>query len=111
MKRLLLVLPLLATGCAKATEPAALRYEGHYSWGFEVNGFQPCGSSESWWVTEGDLHARYRQVAGRDYEPVYVVLRGEAGPPGKFGHLGAYARELAVREVVEMRAARDGDCR
>jgi hypothetical protein len=111
MRQLLLALPLLIGGCAKTiTDPAAVVYEGFYTWGFEVNAFQPCGSEESWWVTEGDLSARHREIA-QDYQPVFVVLAGEAGPPGKYGHMGAYSREIAVKEVLEMRAAREADCK
>lgn len=112
MKKTLPILALLLSACATSvTDGDPRRLEGHYTWGFEANGFRPCGSTESWWVTEGDLHTRYAAVAGRDYEPVYVELVGEAGPTGEYGHLGAYTRELAVKQVLEMRPARDGDCR
>lgn len=112
MKKTLLFLPLLLSGCATTiTDTAATVHEGFYTWGFEVNGFQPCGSEESWWVTGGDLHTRYQAVASNDYEPVFVRLAGIAGPEGEYGHLGAYSREIAVEEVFEMRPAREGDCR
>lgn len=111
MRNLLLALPLLLGACASATGPAAERHRGLYTWGFEVSGFQPCGSSESWWVTAGDLYPRYREVATADYQPVYVEVTGEVGPPGRYGHMGAYSREIAVRDVAVMRPLREGDCR
>lgn len=111
MRLLLLALPLLLAGCVKTiTDPAAVVYEGFYAWGFEVSSFQPCENDESWWVTGGDLTSRYREIATQDYQPVFVVLAGEAGPPGSYGHMGAYSREIAVREVLEMRPVREGDC-
>ena len=111
MRKLLLVLPLLFGACASVTDPGAERYRGLYTWGFEVSGFQPCGSSESWWVTAGDLHTRYREVATADYQPVYVEVTGEVGAAGRYGHMGAYTREIAVRSVAVMRPVRDSDCR
>ncbi len=111
MQKSLFLMPLLLSACATTTHPAAGRYEGFYTWGFEVSGFQPCGSTESWWVTGGDLQSRYDEVATRAYEPVYVEVTAEVGPEGKFGHLGASSREVEVKEVLEMRAARATDCR
>jgi len=112
MKKTLLFLPLLLGACASSITDARMeRYEGFYTWGFEENGFRPCGSEESWWVTEGDLHSRYADVASQQYEAVYVELSGTVGPEGEYGHLGAYSRELAVEELHEMRPAQAGDCR
>ena len=111
MRTILLALPLLLGACAAVTDPAAERYEGVYTSGFEVNGFQPCGSKDSWWVTEGDLHTRYKAVATQDYEPVYVEVAADVGPTGKFGHMGAYTREIAVKDVIVMRPLRDSDCK
>lgn len=109
------VLPLLslalAGACAFTGPGASTEYAGVYSQGFEVDSFQPCGSPEQWWVTRGEeLRERYRQVATRPYEEVYVVVRGRVGPPGHYGHMGAYARELSVDEVVQVRPAPRGRC-
>lgn len=96
-------LAALATGCATlATDPAE-EIAGIYESGFEVDAFRPCNEDEAWWVAEGEeLRRRYRETVTRDYQPVYVVVRGEVGPRGAFGHMGAYDRELRVREVVEL---------
>ena len=103
---------LLLTGCVTAaTGPDDRQFAGFYASGFEVESFRPCGSQEQWWVTEAQaLRARYAEVAATPYQEVYVVIRGEAGPEGRYGHLAAYQREVAVREVLELRAAREGDC-
>lgn len=108
-----LALALGLAGCAGvSTGPGETELRGHYSWGFEVSSFQPCGAEESWWVAaDAGLGQRYLEITTRQYDRVYVELRGEVGPEGKFGHLGAYPRELNVREVVEVRAAGANDCR
>ena len=114
MKRwTILALPLALGACVSAItgtgSPALLR--GHYSQGFEVDAFRECGSDESWWVTQaGPLRERYRALNPSQYQSVYVELRGEAGPRGQYGHLGQYRRELAVSEVMIIRAEAEGDC-
>lgn len=108
---LIIAAALAASGCASTTGPANGRLAGHYSQGFEVDAFRPCGSQESWWVTDGeDLRRRYRELDVPPYEPVYVELRGTVGPDGSWGHLGIYRRELAVTEVLVARTATAGDC-
>ena len=99
-------------GCASSlTGAGGDRLSGHYSEGFEVDAFRPCGSEATWWVTEGDgLRRRYRALASKPYEEVYVELTGRAGPVGTFGHMGAYERELQVEEVLTIRPATDRDC-
>ena len=88
------------------------RYSGHYTVQWEEQSFQPCGSSEKWWVSDpGPLLPRYRELVKGEYGTVYVTVRAEVTGRGQFGHLGMFPRAAAVREVVEARAATDGDCR
>lgn len=112
MRKAMLTLVLALAGCATLTDATASReYTGLYASGFEVEGFVPCGTEESWWVAGGEeLRERYREVATRPYEAVYVVVRGEVGPEGRYGHLGAYPREIEVSDLVEIRPARPGEC-
>jgi len=113
MKRaMILAATLVASGCtASVSGPESGRYTGLYSQGFEVDSFQPCGSRESWWVTDGEeLRRRYRAIATAQYQQVYVELRGTIGPEGKYGHMGAHTRELSVQEVLTIREARQTDC-
>ncbi len=88
-------------------------WEGSFSYGFETVSFKPCGLAEQWWVT-GDalqnLTQQYSQLTSKEYEPVYVRLRGKASELRTYGHLGAYAREFQVAQVLEARARRAGDC-
>lgn len=112
MRTFAFALPLLLAGCPmSSTAPEPQRYEGFFKQGFETESFQPCGSKEEWWVTEGaELRQRYNEVADLNYDPVYVVVRGQLGPEGKFGHLGLYTRQIAVSEVIEIRLPQHGDC-
>jgi hypothetical protein len=113
MKRWTIALaPLLLGTCTSAISGSQEEtLAGHYSQGFEVDAFRPCGSEERWWVTEGEeLRARYRALAPGQYQEVYVELKGHTGPTGKYGHLGAYTRELSAGEVIEIRPSTDRDC-
>jgi putative lipoprotein len=96
-------------GCSLLGGPPT--YAGTVAFGFEVEEFRPCGRDESWWVTSApqDLRERYRAAAGFDYKPVYVVVEGIVGPPGEYGHLGAYDHELEVTRLLEMDPRR-GSC-
>lgn len=101
----------LLAGCATATGPSADEFAGYFAEGFEVEAFYPCGLDEEWWVTNpAALSAPYRQAGRKDYEKLFVVVRGTVGPAGKHGHMGAYEHELTVTEVVRVDAARQGDC-
>ncbi len=89
-------------------------YVGTVSFGFEVSSFRPCGGSEQWWFTGGevlvDLQAMYNDLGVNWYEPVYAELRGEPGGRGEFGHLGAYQREFRISDILEVRLLDDGEC-
>jgi hypothetical protein len=89
------------------------RLTGHYTVQWEEQSFQPCGSSEKWWVSDpGPLMPRYRElVKGGDYGTVFVTIRADVTERGSFGHLGMFPRAMAVREVVRASAAAEGDCR
>ena len=101
----------VAGGQAPAGEPQ--RYSGHYTVQWEEQSFTPCGSGEKWWMSDpGPLMARYRElVKDRDYGTVYVTVRAEVTDRGSFGHLGMFPRAMAVREVIDVHAAGENDCR
>ncbi len=103
----------IAAACAstryEAYEPRPLR--GIYRQGWEVQSFRPCGSREDWWVADGaDLRPRAER-AGLDPDgPLLVEVRASVSPPGRFGHLGGYSRQIGVEEVLRVEAARAGRC-
>ncbi|MCC7164726.1 MAG: hypothetical protein IT331_19680 [Anaerolineae bacterium] len=91
-------------------------FEGFYSFGFETSAFTPCGVKEHWWVGPandevGQELVRAREAAASGKEgAVYARLRGKITPEGSYGHLGFYAREFTVSEIVDLRAQQAGDC-
>jgi len=88
--------------------------EGFVSIGFERSEFLPCGETAAWWLPfRKDLNDRYAALApGKTPVKVFARLQGFSSPEGRpYGHLGAYPREFVVTEVIELRPARDNDCR
>lgn len=115
MMKTIRVVPVLAAAAvlgaaARGMEPQ--RLTGHYTVQWEEQSFQPCGSSEKWWVSDpGPLLPRYRELVKGDYGTVFVTVRAEVTGRGMFGHLGMFPRAAAVREVVRASQAGDDDCR
>ncbi len=117
--RSLIVLVTLALACGACslfgedTEPGV--FEGFYTLGFEDSAFEPCARDERWWVApvneETALNERYLAVYDQGRVRVFVRLRGERSRKGSYGHLGHYERQLTVSQVLDVRAARPGDCR
>jgi hypothetical protein len=91
-----------------STEPrpatVAVEFRGFYSSGFEQELFQPCDSSERWWVARaGPLRQHYEALGAHPYEPIYVVARGDTTPLGHAGHLGLYQRYVRIVAVDSAR--------
>lgn len=89
-------------------------YPGLYEGGTETSAFTPCGADhagERWWViADSTAHAAWERggVAGGELRPhlsvrAYTLVRGTITDTGRYGHLGAYNRELRVEEVLEVR--------
>ena len=104
-----------ALGACSLFDDDARVYEGHYAFGFEINSFAPCATSERWWVVgeEAVLRAlidRTREVNQEDLARAYVRLQGRPSRQGSYGHLDVYEREFELEAVLEVRAARASDC-
>jgi hypothetical protein len=115
---------VLAAALACGREDGALDEEiaGHYVGGDEVSSFVPCGMRADpdygrgyWLAPSDDFGSRYRALVDQlssgkvaAFPKVYVRFRGRVSEPGKHGHLGAYEREVAVGEVLEM--SLEGKC-
>jgi len=96
-------------------------HRGHYQAGFEVSAFQPCGSSEVWWLEPGEaepweeLERRARRVLGGSWvmdrgAAVYVEFQGDTTASGHHGHMGGYDREVTLRSLELVRKLRPSDC-
>jgi hypothetical protein len=103
-----------------------VEFRGHFVSSFEVSAFTPCtpetqvpGFSGAYWVSstpESGFYTRYAEVTGVVQRqqpagvPVYVHFIGDVSPDSKngYGHLGGYAHEVTVTQVLEM--SLDGVC-
>lgn len=95
-------------GLASPSSASVTEFRGMYSAGFEVSAFRPCGSGERWWVSApGPLYAAYQRLTVVPYQEIYAVIRGDTSGVGQVGHLGLYARYLAVDSLVEARLLTD----
>lgn len=127
---LISLVPLIAACATQETTsvspaeraPVAPVYSGHYQFGFELAAFTSCNLRATWWVAPGelgvfkplddfitdhyaDLHEG-RFPLGR----LFVRWRGTVTPLGRYGHRGAYPRQLSILEVLEVRWATPDDC-
>lgn len=99
------VLGLALAACATvAGEPQ--RYSGTWDWHFETSSFTTDGGEGPYWlVGEGEvwseLNAPFQQAGRGPWGRAHLVVEGELSPPGRYGHLGAYERELRVTRVIE----------
>lgn len=119
-RRLLVCLALLGSGCAShvgaeqvapvaSPDPAVApeRFSGFYEAGWEKQVFRPCGLQEEWWSWSTDQIIEEDQ---RGWGQVFVVLEGQVSPPGSFGHLGQYPRQIVITQVIQVRAAAGAAC-
>jgi len=96
--------------CISNTPDAGELYRGLYVGGFEHSDFMPCGTQERWWL-QGEAYAQIqaavtekrRTPGNTDWtlsSPVYVELRGSLSKPGRYGHMGAYSRQLNAQKLI-----------
>jgi hypothetical protein len=88
-------------------------YRGVCTKRWEVSRFQPCGSREEWWIT-GHVDRIITALTTPDGftgGTLYVEVQGSVSSPGRYGHLGAYRRELTVHKVLVAKAPGPEDCR
>lgn len=110
------VLAACATWAYGQPGPAAKpRYSGCYHSGFETSSFTPAGTTESWWVQwQADTMLLRRALprdkdGSRGVQSVFVVVHGNVSATGRYGHMGAYERQIVVSAVVLARKPRPGD--
>jgi len=106
---------LASIGCPAPTNPTEGfgTFEGLYLQGFEVSAFTVCGagapsSSTGYWLAgNAEFNDRYNALAttrgSNAFGPtVYAKFSGTLSDRGRFGHLGAYSREITVKQLVTM---------
>ena len=90
-----------------APPETAVDLTGHMVIGFEVASFVPCGSdgSDNYWLNADpgvELYDAYHVAVGEDYTPAFVRLTRWLSPPGEYGRLSAYIRELTDTEILKI---------
>lgn len=102
-------------------EPGGVTLEGVFETGFEHSGFYedalcPDDRESSWlaWTSDSMFAERLEDETGvapfsaPDTLVFRVTITGEVSPPGEYGHLGQYPREVTVFELIDAELA--GDC-
>ena len=109
MRRVLLagLLGLALSACA-STPTAPHRYAGTWDWPFETSAFTTDDGQGPWWLhAEGQaweqINAPFAAAGAGRWGRAHLVVEGELSAPGRYGHLGAYAREFRVTRVIEAR--------
>ncbi len=96
--------------------------QGVFESGFELAAFHPdrrCpGDGRRFWLAwtaESRFDEGIRDETGRDafagaeLSAFRIVVRAELSPPGEYGHLGAYPREVTVHELLDAAPAEGCD--
>lgn len=108
--------------CSGLAVPELEEYDGYYAFGWESWTFQPCGSSELWWVDHATPQIANFIEANRSVfestdplEPglsgkVYVQVQGQRSRPGVYGHLGLNRYELRMERSPVVRIPSEADC-
>ena len=92
-----------------ATASETSQYSGWYRRSFEQSAFWTDDGDGPWWLTaDGEawetLMEHHVDGPGRGGRTtVRLTVEGMLSAPGQYGHLGAYARELTVERVIEIK--------
>jgi len=98
---------------ACAHKPTGHEFVGHYLKGLGNGEFQPCGTSDTWWVAWDSAAPPETLMVFAEGNPpsqMFARLRGDTTSPGRYGPLGTYRRQLLLRQTLELRPATSGDC-
>ncbi len=84
--------------------------------GLETNTFQPCGTMDIFWVHADEniqafLEKEYQKIAQRNFDQIYVQIRGQKTAPAKDGFAANYDYIFEIAEVEMFRRFQDGDCK
>ncbi len=97
------LLSLVAAACTSVGADDRI-YTGVYSEGMETMTFQADGEAQVWSVTGPAVGALQSAAPARqnpwDGFQIRAIVKGDLSPPGRYGHLGMYQREITITEVV-----------
>ena len=89
---------------------------GHYTYGHEVNSFQPCLSDKLFWV-EGDnksleqLEKSYNALKVKSYQDVYVEITAKLLAQSDDGFAASYDGNIYVNQIIKIRKKSKVDCK
>ncbi|NWG53997.1 MAG: hypothetical protein HXY28_09780 [Hydrogenophilaceae bacterium] len=112
-RRALLAAAFVLSACAATPRPTPQRYEGRWDFHFETSSFTTADGEGPWWLAaDGEvwpiLTAPFAETGG-PWGVLEIVIEGELSEPGRYGHLGAYERELRVTRVISSRQVSRND--
>src|SRR2546425_8888684 len=102
----------LAVATVACSPKLGHEFRGYWLFGADGPAFQPCGSSDKWWVTIDSTWLASATVETsmvfeapgapppRYPPPLFTVLRGDTSSLGAYGPGGAYRRHLFVRRMA-----------
>lgn len=99
------VVLLLAASCASSSALSEIGvYKGAYFYNFENSVLTPRGTAERWCV-DGDMSKAMLPAKSTTgpWGTAEVEIRGDLGPVGRYGGLGACSRVLTVLEVISVK--------
>ncbi len=99
------LLGLSLAACA-STSASPTRFSGTWDWHFETSSFLTDEGRGPYWLSaEGavwdQINAPLRERGEGPWGRLHLVVEGELSAPGRYGHMGAYERELRVTRVIE----------
>ncbi len=92
--------------CAGQARDHVDRFSGLFTFGFETSAFVSDDGLGPWWLSSHgevwpDVVAPIDAEGRGPWGQAHLVVEGVLSKPGRYGHLGAYSRELVVTRVIE----------
>jgi hypothetical protein len=91
--------------CVSKSAPASNVYSGELDWHFETSSFVTNDGRGPWWLSAdgavwSDVVAPIQRGGGGPWGQVRLTVEAELSAPGRYGHMGAYEREIRVTRVI-----------
>lgn len=88
---------------------------GYYTYGHEVNTFQPCNDKDVFWLTGENetlelMNKSYYNSTSQPYEEVYIKVIGSFSEKGTSGFSSDYDGELQIKKLIHMQKKSSTDC-
>jgi hypothetical protein len=99
------LLALCLCACAGKAAQADNVYSGEWDWHFETSSFVTDDGAGPWWLSAdgavwNDVTAPLQHSGAGPWGRVRLTVEAELSAPGRYGHMGAYEREIRVTRVI-----------